>query len=115
MTRWTQCLRHAFPGLHFPKGSIVFLSVHESQVLRNRVAHHDPIFRRDLRTDSHGLFSVRKQINVTPAPWARSLGTLAGHARWARSLGTLAGHARWARSLGRVETIWSEQTSQSFD
>ena len=86
---WTQCLRHAFPGLQPQRRSLVFSSVHESHVLRNRIAHHEPIFNRDLRADSQRIFSVLEWIDVTPSIWARS--------------------------LSRVESIWAERNSRIFE
>jgi hypothetical protein len=82
-TLWTQCLRHAFPRLHPQRRSLVFASVHESHFLRNRIAHHEPIFRRDLLQDSERIFSVLEWIEPTCA--------------------------QWARSLNRVELIWSQR------
>jgi len=86
-TLWTQCLRHAFPRLQPQSRSIVFSEVHELHVLRNRVAHHEPIFRRDLSRDSERIFCVLGWIDITTADWARS--------------------------LSRVESVWSQRGDYS--
>lgn len=66
----------AFPN--HPAGSKApRVAVHDDiqrlQVLRNRIAHHEPIYRRNLQDDFNGMLSVASWISPDAAAWVANL------------------------------------------
>lgn len=57
-TLWTPYLRHPFPHLLPQSRPTAFHAVGNFHLLRNRVAHHEPIIRRDLSVDSKKLLET---------------------------------------------------------
>lgn len=59
---WANWIRHAFPKL--PEGNaddfrqIIQSYVRDTRLLRNRIAHHEPIFDRDLAQHLERIFAV---------------------------------------------------------
>jgi hypothetical protein len=72
-TLWTGYLRHSFPNLQPQRRFTVFAALDELHGLRNRVAHHEPIHRRDLTEDLLQLFRVLDWIDVDVREWAVKL------------------------------------------
>lgn len=65
---WTPALRHAFPkGLDRDDARKL---VEEINLLRNRIAHHEPIYRRDLETDAMRIEQLLDWLCPTTAQWA---------------------------------------------
>jgi len=68
-TLWAPALRRAFPHLGSQKRDAVYPSIDRLHVLRNRVAHHEPIHALNL-TARHGeLLQVATWIDPAAAAW----------------------------------------------
>ncbi|MBA8847599.1 hypothetical protein [Microcella alkalica] len=72
-TLWTPHLRHAFPSLQPQSRQIAFAALDGLTQLRNRVAHHEPIYRRDLNADMLTAFRVLNWIEPDVRVWAASV------------------------------------------
>jgi len=74
-TLWPAML-NAFPN-HHDGPRISRLAVHDDvqrlQVLRNRIAHHEPVYRRDLQQDFDGMLALASWISPDAATWVRDL------------------------------------------
>lgn len=71
-TLWTPALRNGFPQLESQQRRMVFETVSELNVLRNRIAHHEPIFKRNLREDFMRVFRLINWISPETREWAVS-------------------------------------------
>jgi hypothetical protein len=65
-TLWSPALRHAFPGVRRQDLERNVAQIHE---LRNRIAHHEPIFGRDLESDYDALLTAAEAMSVRLAWW----------------------------------------------
>lgn len=65
---WTPALRHAFPS-GLARGTVYELVEHIN-ILRNRVAHHEPIHRRNLQTDLLRIEQLLDWISPDTSNWA---------------------------------------------
>ena len=65
---WTPALRHTFP-VGMARGTVYDL-VEQINILRNRVAHHEPIYRRNLQTDILRIEQLLNWISADTADWA---------------------------------------------
>jgi hypothetical protein len=78
---WVPALRHAFP--QHPSspaagfGGDVRDRVRRLHFLRNRVAHHEPIFGRDSERDLQAVLDVTSWISSDCARWIRSTNRVA--------------------------------------
>lgn len=70
-TLWTSHLRHAFPGLKVKRRAEVYSAIENIVYLRNRIAHHEPIFRRELGTDLRQIQQIIGWISPEALDWAR--------------------------------------------
>ncbi len=68
---WTKHLRHAFPHLWPRNRAIAFRSVEAAVELRNRIAHHEPIFRRQLGEDLRQIQEIIGWISPEALAWAK--------------------------------------------
>lgn len=68
-TLWTPALRHAFPGLRPQRRRDVADRVARLHLVRNRLAHHEPIHGRDLAADYADLLFVTSAICPQAASW----------------------------------------------
>lgn len=72
-TLWVPALRHAFPNHpRYPAadfGPDIRKRVQRLHLLRNRVAHHEPIHRRNIARDDAGLSDVVAWICRDSAEW----------------------------------------------
>jgi hypothetical protein len=75
-TLWTGHLRHAFPHLRPQKRATVHAAVDDLHLLRNRVAHQEPIHGRDLNRDVVTLYRLLQWIDPDVRIWAVSLSRL---------------------------------------
>lgn len=68
---WVPALRHAFP---FYKGSRADLHrrVESLRLLRNRIAHHEPVFRRHLAADMASLLTLAGYVDPALEGWVAS-------------------------------------------
>jgi len=66
---WTPALRHAFPGLRPQRRRDVADPVSRLHLLRNRIAHHEPIHDGDLAADYRGLLFVASAICPRTRAW----------------------------------------------
>jgi hypothetical protein len=64
---WAPCLQHAFDGS--VRRNRLHAALNDIRLLRNRIAHHEPIHRRDLARDYSGL--VRTAAGISPFLSAR--------------------------------------------
>jgi hypothetical protein len=71
-TLWTPCLRHGFPGLANQHRTVVFDAVAELHSLRNRIAHHEPIYNRDLTQDLLATYRLIEWVSPETREWAVS-------------------------------------------
>jgi hypothetical protein len=75
-TLWTKHLRHAFPRLQPQDRGVVFRTVDGLHSLRNRIAHHEPVHRRNLDADAAAVFRLFSWIDADVNRWAHSLSRL---------------------------------------
>lgn len=68
MTLWRPGLRHALPGFAGTRTAL-HLRVDSLRLLRNRVAHHEPIFGRHLAADHASIVGLLGDISVPFAAW----------------------------------------------
>jgi hypothetical protein len=66
---WVPCLQHVFPGSKRQAIETPVASLHE---LRNRIAHHEAIFARDLSRDYDYLIEVAEHLHPRLAWWVDS-------------------------------------------
>ncbi|MBX9571247.1 MAG: hypothetical protein K2X77_20290 [Candidatus Obscuribacterales bacterium] len=67
---WIPCLRHALPARprHILRND-VYQSLNKIRLLRNRIAHHEPIFERRLADDYGGILELVGWICADTARW----------------------------------------------
>jgi len=68
-TLWPVALRHAFPHRVHAAPTDLFRSVAQLHGLRNRIAHHEPIHRRDLGADYQACLFVLGAIDPQVRDW----------------------------------------------
>jgi hypothetical protein len=68
MSLWRPGLRHALPGYLGTRADL-YLRLHSLRLLRNRVAHHEPIFRRHLAADHASVLGLLGDIAPEFADW----------------------------------------------
>lgn len=71
-TLWTGYLRHAFPNLRPQNRATVYSALDTLHTIRNRIAHHEPIYTRDLSADMLTIYRVLDWINPDVRAWAVS-------------------------------------------
>ena len=71
MALWRPCLRPAFPHRASLSRKRAHTELDALRKLRNRVAHHEPIFRRDLAADYDRILEVIGWISPDVATWVR--------------------------------------------
>jgi hypothetical protein len=59
-TLWVPCLRHLFAGAKREQIEGEIAALH---VLRNRIAHHEPIYERDLTKDYNSLIALAERLH----------------------------------------------------
>lgn len=69
---WTPALRHGFPQLESQQRKVVFETVSDLNILRNRIAHHEPIFKRNLTEDYLKVYRLINWISVDTREWSTS-------------------------------------------
>lgn len=70
-TLWTPSLRHAFPHIPIQSRALVLDSVQHIADLRNRLAHNEPIFMRNLSYDMNVIRSTLNWISAEAKDWAQ--------------------------------------------
>lgn len=65
---WEKCLTHAFPHYAGRRGEI-HLTLDRLRMLRNRIAHHEPIFERDLTIDHDKICGLIGYIEPEARAW----------------------------------------------
>jgi hypothetical protein len=73
---WTPALRHAFPSLRPQRRRDIGDRVTRLHLLRNRLAHHEPIHRRDLAADYADLLFVVGAICPRARAWIDQTSTV---------------------------------------
>lgn len=68
-TLWTPALRKAFPLLRPARRALVHDPLERLHLLRNRIAHHEPVHRRNLRRDYLEMTFVAGAICADTAHW----------------------------------------------
>jgi hypothetical protein len=71
MILWRPALHRAFPGYRGPRPPL-HERLEKMRLLRNRVAHHEPIHQRPLVADHDDLLAVAGWISADFAGWIRS-------------------------------------------
>ncbi|WP_187977623.1 Abi family protein [Mycetocola sp. JXN-3] len=66
---WTNCLRFSFPGLRPQRRGAAFAVMHNLHSLRNRIAHHEPIYRRELVRDADSIDRMLDWVDASVAAW----------------------------------------------
>lgn len=69
-TLWTPALRHGFPNLQPQRRQKVDRVVASLHVLRNRLAHHEPIHARNLARDIEDCLELLGWIDADVQAWA---------------------------------------------
>jgi hypothetical protein len=75
-TLWTGYLRHAFPNLKPQNRATVFQALDNMHIVRNRIAHHEPIHSRDLGADTLTVYRLLDWIDSDVRAWAVTLSRL---------------------------------------
>ena len=65
-TLWLSCLRQAFPTARQQR---LHGAVNDVRLLRNRIAHHEPIHPRPLERDYENLLATAEQVSPRLAWW----------------------------------------------
>ena len=68
---WSSYLRFAFPGLWPQKRIAVYDGIEHAVLLRNRIAHHEPIFNRHLGQDLAKIQQIIGWISPEALAWAK--------------------------------------------
>lgn len=71
-TLWASNFRHAFPELASKRRATVYQAVEAAVELRNRIAHHEPIFNRHLGRDLAQIQEIIGWISPDALAWART-------------------------------------------
>ena len=69
MKLWRPALRQAFPHREILNRRQAHHPLNSLRILRNRIAHHEPIFMRNLATDHHRILDVAGWISPTTRVW----------------------------------------------
>jgi hypothetical protein len=72
-TLWAPALRHAFPYLNRPRRSTVYQLIDGLHVLRNRVAHHEPIHSINVVARHQEALRVANWIDPAAAAWINDI------------------------------------------
>ena len=67
---WRPALRHAFPGYR-GRRTPLHQELDDGRRLRNRIAHHEPIYGRDLVKDHERTLRLLTHISADYAAWVR--------------------------------------------
>lgn len=65
---WIPCLSRAFPHAGLPRGKI-HRELDHLRLLRNRIAHHEPIFTRHLEKDYESIIRAISWICMVTSGW----------------------------------------------
>ena len=71
MTLWRPALRKIFPFRHELTRKQAHVPLHHLRIFRNRIAHHEPIFQRDLASDYERILEVAGWISPATATWIK--------------------------------------------
>lgn len=71
-TLWTPALHRAFPNAIKKKRKDIFTTLNHLRKLRNRIAHHEPIFKRHLDADYKNIIQAIAWICMETASWTDS-------------------------------------------
>jgi len=66
---WAPSLRHAFPSARRDR---LHSSIDKIRLLRNRIAHHEPLIAHDLQDEYARILQTAEQIGVRLAWWIDS-------------------------------------------
>lgn len=69
---WRSNLRFAFPGMWPTNRRIIYKALENAVLLRNRIAHHEPIFRRPLSSDLAQIQQVIGWVSEEALNWAKN-------------------------------------------
>ena len=69
MTLWRPVLRRAFPYGERLTRKKAYRQLNESRILRNRIAHHEPIFERDLTEDYVQILEIIGWVSPLAQEW----------------------------------------------
>ena len=69
MTLWRPALRHAFPHVRSLTRKQAHAALDRLRILRNRIAHHEPIFHRDHAEDCRLILEVTGWISPVTREW----------------------------------------------
>jgi hypothetical protein len=75
-TLWVSCLHKTFFPQKTPKRSVFNLALEQLRQLRNRIAHHEPIFHRNLNNDHDGLFKIGRLLCTDTANFVEQNSTV---------------------------------------
>lgn len=73
MPLWRRGLHEAFANVQSGRRSDVYVQLEYLRILRNRVAHHEPIHRRDLLNEQQRILLVLRWISPEASRWAASV------------------------------------------
>jgi hypothetical protein len=68
---WRPALRMAFPGYH-GRRAVLHFELDTCRRLRNRIAHHEPIYRRDLKADHARILRLLGYVSWDYAAWVQA-------------------------------------------
>jgi hypothetical protein len=79
---WVRHIYKAFPNMRPPDRKSAFRRLDDIRVLRNRVAHHEPIFSRHLGQDYERIIEALRWICPVTAAWTESLNSFQRRLRY---------------------------------
>lgn len=77
VTLWRPALHRAFPHARFPR-SVIHKPLPGLRDIRNRIAHHEPIFSRNLATDYQTIIDVIGWMCPETRAWVEYQSTVSG-------------------------------------
>lgn len=72
MTLWRPALRHAFPNAPSPNRKKIHRPFEYMRLLRNRIAHHEPIYARRLDKDYESILNVLNWMSPEARIWVEA-------------------------------------------
>jgi len=73
---WLPAIRHGFPHLRPQNRRVIAEPVERLHYLRNRIAHHEPIYLRNLQADIDDMRTVLGAMSPHTRAWAEAISTL---------------------------------------
>ncbi|NUR71892.1 MAG: hypothetical protein HOU81_13800 [Hamadaea sp.] len=77
-TLWEKAIRHGFPNLRPQRRRAIAEPLERLHFLRNRIAHHEPVYFRDLAADVEDMRTILAAMSPLTYAWAEAISALPG-------------------------------------